>query len=497
MKCLFYFYSCFNSTFMGGLMDEAIELAKNPENEVLFVYCGGLNNMCLFNRGGSSHLCKFCSSCTKRIIEQYGIHSKPLTDYSTEGDGELIPFDNLKTLRSLTYRDVNVGLGIMSSYISATRNMNPVLNSDTIPYFEAHVRQMTKMIDAVYKMFEIEQPDIVYNFNGRYEEVRALYDITQALNIKAVMTEGTRKDGKWVKVHFEDHLPHDIKNWVKRRDYNWDHLNMTKDEKIKIGESFFYNRRHGIYAGDKIYVKGQKDGNIPPIDKSKINIAIMNSSEDEFAAVGAEWDSLKYFPTQNEGIIWLLENSDPRIHYYLRIHPNLKDIPYKYHTDLLNLGNKYSNITVIPGNSVVSTYTLLDNMDKVIVFGSTMGIESAYWKIPTINLGPAMYYFDGICYEPKDNDDLKRLLVSRLKPLYSDSFLKYGAVIMNNDPLIIPTHNIVLQPKERKLLGFKYHSTPFINFLFNEKITSLYIAMIRKVLGWRTFNKFEVPVKEA
>lgn len=481
---------------MGGLLDEAIELTKNPDNDVLFVYCGGHNQMCTFNKGCSPALCKLCTSSTRRVLLQHGIKAESLKKFAVS-EGVLLEYNNAKELRALTYKDVNIGLGFMSGFISSTRNMNPLINSDTRPYFNAHIKQITKMVDSVYNCIDSYKPDCIYTFNGRYMEVRAIYDITQALHIKAYMTEGFPKNGVWEKVHFEDHLPHDIKYWVSRRDYSWEHYSMTEEEKVKLGHKFFHNRRHGIYAGDKIYIKDQKEGVIPEIDKTKINIGIMNSSEDEYAAVGADWDLLKFFPTQNEGIYWLLENADPQIHFYLRIHPNLKNIPYKFHTDLLNLEKKYSNITVIPGDSPISTYSLLDQMDKIVVFGSTMGVESAYWKVPTINLGPALYSYDDICYEPKDLEDLNRLLIEDLSPKFNDSILRYGAFSMNQDPLIIPTKNINFQASEKCIGRMKYRTYPYIKFLFGERITGFYIAVMRFLLDSRPFKRFVLPRKEA
>ena len=56
-KYLFYYGTCFNQTFLGALMDEAIHLAKDNNNKVLFAYCGGIKSLCDFNRKGSRPIC--------------------------------------------------------------------------------------------------------------------------------------------------------------------------------------------------------------------------------------------------------------------------------------------------------------------------------------------------------------------------------------------------------------------------------------------------------
>lgn len=296
MKYLFYFYSCFNPNFMGMLLDEAIDKAKDPNNEVLFTYCGGVCEMCLFNRQGSKPLCNFCTKVIKKTLDKYSLQSNPLTKYSLENKEVAFSYDTASSFRDLKYRGVNIGLGIMSSYISATRNLNPLINQDSKLYFDAHLRQGTAFIDSFYNLIEQFNPDIVYTFNGRYEEVRPVFDICKVKRLHLILSEGYPVNGVWKKIFFDNHLPHDIRYWVSLRDYCWEHYEMSEEEKSSLGNSFYQNRRNGLYAGDKIYTKDQIAGSLPDIDSSKINIAIMNSSEDEYAAVGAEWDSLKFFP---------------------------------------------------------------------------------------------------------------------------------------------------------------------------------------------------------
>lgn len=497
MKYLFYFYSDFNPVFFGGLVDEAIELAKDPDNEVLFAYCGGTCELCHFNRKGSKPLCKFCSSTTRKVLNEHRLKNVPLSNYVDVKSYNAPEYQNAKELRALQYKEVRIGLAVMSSYISLWRNMNPKLTEESRRFFDAHLMQAMRLTDALYTIIDEYKPDVVYSFNGRYEEVRPVYDICKALNIKFFLGEAFPDGGKvWKKVFFEDHLPHDIKYWCKRRDYSWEHFNMTEEEKVKLGKTFYENRRNGIYAGDKIYTKNMVKGKIPNLDESKINIGIINSSEDEYAAVGEDWDRLKFFPTQYDGIIYMLEHSASNVHYYLRIHPNLTKIPYKFHTDLLKLGEKYSNITVIPGDSEISTYDLMDNMNKIVGFGSTMGIESVYWGKPVINLGPALYSYDDICYEPKDLADFDRLLTSELKPKYNDAVIKYGAFSMNQEPVVVENKNIDFQLTGHSFLGLKYNSTPYISFFINSSVTAFYMAAGRFVFGSPLFTRFEIPLEE-
>ena len=76
---------------------------------------------------------------------------------------------------------------------------------------------------------------------------------------------------------------------------------------------------------------------------------IFNSSEDEFTAIGGEYDEKKVFDSQYEGVAHIANLLKDRkdVNVYLRIHPNLANVKYKYHRDLLALGEKYNNLFVM------------------------------------------------------------------------------------------------------------------------------------------------------
>lgn len=479
----------------GGMIDEAIELAKKPANEVLFAYCGGINDICIYiNQNGSKHTCKFCSRCTERVLKQYGIKTVSLKNYKVDSRVSLC-YTNATELRNLTYRGVQIGLSIMSSYISATRNQKPFIDEQAKKYFDVHVAQNIAFVDALYKLIEDFKPEMMYTFNGRFEEVRPIYDISKTIGIPCILTEVFKKNGIWYKARYDNRLPHDIKYNVERREYCWSHYEMTDEEKEALGHSFYKKRRGGEESGDvKIYIANQVEGNISCFDKSKRNIAIFNSSEDEFAAVGGDWDLLRIFPNQFEGIKYLLENAPKDIHFILRVHPNLKEIPYKFHKELYELPNHYDNITVIPADSNASTYTIMENCEKVICFGSTMGVESSYWGKPAILLGPSIYYYDDVVYIPKDKESIIDMLSKRLEPKWNDNLIKLGAYILNKDPLIIPAHTINCDVNYHTLFGHKFSSNPFINFFGNEYLTGLFIAINRMIKEKQ--GRFTLPKEE-
>lgn len=496
MTYLFYFSTCFNSTFLGGMLDEAITLSKDSKNRVVFVHCDGTLDMCMFNQKGSKSLCRFCGKCTGKVIRKYNIENVSLRHF-VNNRPHTFKYNTSEELRSIDYRDVHLGLGIISNYISMTRNLAPKIDEESRVYFDAHLQQGVRFIDAAYRLIEAVKPDVVFNYNPRYEEFRPFFDICKTLGISCQITEAVKRDGTWRKVIYDNHLPHDILKRKERREYCWTHYAMTEDEKVELGKSFYTKRRGGQDSGDrKIYVANQKEGDAPDFDESKRNIAIMNSSEDEFAAVGGDWDALKLFKTQNDGIIYLLEHADKNFHFYLRVHPNLSEIPFKFHTDLYKLEEKYSNITVVPAKSNMSTYTIMEKCEKILCFGSTMGVESAFWGKPALLLGPSYYYYDDVVYIPKTKEELMEMLKADLMPKGNINLIKFGAYILDNTPVHLPMKNIDCEVIIKQFMGIRYHSSKFIDFLLNEPLTGFCLALVRKITSSSLFTKYTIPLGE-
>jgi len=60
----------------------------------------------------------------------------------------------------------------------------------------------------------------------------------------------------------------------------------------------------------------------------------------------------------------------------------------------------------------VDSYDIVSAADVVLTFGSTIGIEAAYYGKPSILLGRAVYEDLGSCYVPSSHDELMKLLSS-------------------------------------------------------------------------------------
>ena len=508
MKHLIYASPALTAPHFGILLEEAESLYREG-HEVTFAYCNGLSHYCILNPHGDRLLCAGCRKCAAKWIKQYlsaGIKVLPLSRKKIDTQKQW-QYQCVKDIKAIIYKDVYIGYGVMSSYTTVTRDPDPDFNSPAIrKYFDFCLAHAAMLTDTFTDIVEKIKPDSISIFTGRLIDNRPLFDIGKARNIELRVNEclgGLRADSPIERIIYHNNLPHSIPYNTSLLEKIWSMDNEPVAEKERKGKDFYERRRNGVPAGDRVYTDKQQKGLLPAQwDTAKRNIVIFNSSEDEFSAVGKEFDQYSLFESQYEGIKYILENcrSDD-YHFYLRVHPNLSLIKFKYHTDLYKLPEKYSNLTVIPATDPCSTYDLLDAAEKVIVFGSTMGAEAAYWQKPVILLGGAFYYMLDICYTPDKKEDVLDLIQHQLLPKDSYNAIKYGYYLLNRYLLTIPARFVDYSARKVKLLGYEFQTSAYLKILGSITIGKIFqlallvIAMKRKRIKFP--NKLYYECKKA
>ena len=173
-----------------------------------------------------------------------------------------------------------------------------------------------------------------------------------------------RIDQPSIRVEYHGGLPLDIKQLTRMSIELWENSKRSENEKIKVGSSFFLNRRNGKPTNDFIYIDKQIKDLLPEeYHQEKRNFVIFNSSEDEIVSLGGDWDEDNLFESQLEAIRFVLNHLPEKSHLFLRIHPNLKGLNAEYHTNLYKLHDE--RLTIIPPESPVSSYALMDVAEKV------------------------------------------------------------------------------------------------------------------------------------
>lgn len=407
-----------NNDYMA--MEEAMNRYQDGF-EVFFVVCDKNVGVCHANYYGSKVYCKFCIySMMKHITpllkkDRERFHCVKMSELVTKKDvntalKETFVYSTVDELKNIEYHDVEIGYGAFSTYVSCSRNVMPNFTNELCNYLNMMMRAQIRMTLALERYLDNITPDLIVFHNGRFLNFKPWLCLAKKKCVDFVATETRRStDDTMMKNNFFNEIPHSQEAFKIKTEKAWEKCGAVKGS--EIGRQFFENRRKAKAAGDKVYTKRQEQGKLPEdFDYSKRNIAIFNSSEDEYFSISKEYDNAVLFPNQYTALKNIFEHYKDceDLHFFLRIHPNLAKVPFKSHLMLYEL--KYDNVTIIPPQSPVSSYTLMGAVEKVIVFNSTMGLESSYWGKPVIALNRCFYSEYNIVHEPKTVSELYEMI---------------------------------------------------------------------------------------
>jgi len=424
-----------------GIMYDEAEKHVRDGHEVFFLFCDSFLDMCYINPEGNM---ADCINCKKNYDFEKRNLSQKINFISLDRESKKKSFQKYIThnflykttdeIKGLKYNGINIGLACFSTYVTATRNINPKIDNQFKLYFDALLNNCINFYNIISLLIQEIKPDQVKFFNGRMMENRVVMECAQQYKISFEAIEMIKGVNSIEKMNYNNTWPFDMNYYINLSDHLWETTNVPKEERINLGKSFFERKKLGLYVGDSIY---HKDPNIKSLpnnwNNTRRNIIIFNSSEDEYVSINASFDTFFIFSSQMEALNSIFKEFEDNdaFHFYLRIHPNLKNVRYKYHSDLLKFEN-LNNVSVISADSDISSYALLENAEKVIVFGSTIGIEAVYWGKPTILLGESQYKGSEACYIPKSKSDLFQLIRKYLSPKNIEPAIKYGYFLLND-----------------------------------------------------------------
>lgn len=405
------------------MLSRAQQAIDRGERTIVVGCEGGPGYACSFNIYGIGPICHVCTlqkkAGLKKLQGNYtyiACPPKAKSPYTLSS----VSLPDRWAVKALVHDNVDIGQAAYSSYVGQTRDrdLEGVLARWSIRKLLSTSAILASFFLDLLKQEQVTQAVL---YNGRHNQSRPLLRITKQLGIQTEIMEFAGQDARCV-YEFHNCLPQDLNNLARLIDSAWERF---QGDREAAAQSYFESLRGGRAVNDRSYVLGQTTGLLPQgWSKEKRNIVIYNSSEDEFAALGGEYDESLY-PDQSQAISRICESlaDDKGVQIYLRMHPNLRSVKWKFAMALRALGGKYPNVIIVPPESPASTYTLLAACDVVVSFGSTIGIEAAYWDKPSILLGRCIYESSGSVYVPRSHDELIALLRQKSLP----SLLSLGA----------------------------------------------------------------------
>jgi len=408
---------------------EIMQSHLDQGHELIQLVCNASFGICDTNLEHNVYKCMTCINRRKAGVAELQGKVKELEILDFTGPEELqaaskmpCSFDSLDKLQELHLGNYPIGYAVGSTLISLLRSTTIDLSSGN-KKLGSLMRHAALTYYACKNFLEKEKPDLVYVFNGRIPNPRAMISACHEAGITCMIHE-RGNSYKYYEI-FTNKLPQDL-NY--RQDLSltaWE--NGKEPERSKLAHDFFINRRKGQEQGWHSFVSHQKDGLLPENwDSKKHNIVIFNSSEDEYLSCSEDWKN-KLYPSQYKAIRRICNDlkDQPDIQIYLRCHPNLAGASDSEKKELASMKNE--PLVCIAPEDTISTYALLDNCSVVLTFGSTVGIEATYWDKPSVLAGPSLYDRLESTYNPQSHEDVITLLKNRdLKPKEKQGALIYG-----------------------------------------------------------------------
>ena len=333
-------------------------------------------------------------------------------------------FDDIDELKAFRFQQFAAGYGVASALISKTRNPRPDMKANADLVADLILAGCLVYL-SMRNHLGSETYDRVYVNNGREAPQRAVVQACEERGTPFFVYEAGADQERFAL--YENTVRHNIAYTEEAIRQAW----QAADDQSRraVAHRFYEGRISGAALPDKYFFAKEQRQNLLPQnwDASRHNIVLYNSSEDEFSAIGDQWE-LPFYASQLDGVRRLAEALAPHagaVHLYVRMHPNLRtasDASLPAYFDL-----EGDHVTVVAPESEVSTYALMKAAGAVATFISSTGIEAAYWGKPSILLGRNYYQSLGSVYTPGSHEEAVELLVRRdLPPLDQEGALMYG-----------------------------------------------------------------------
>lgn len=389
-------------------------------DEVTVFVCSGELPSCDANIIHDLVVCQHCvtkrrnglnlAELNDKVKLQNFLNLKP-TDLEIFKQFQGLKSKTLEELLALKLDNCDIGKTIYNEIVS--------LKHETIPDMEALSDYISRSIEScvlIYLSFKNhfndQRPDIFYTFNGRFVVSHPAVAAARACGTAFAVHDRGGMLNRYELVH--NASLHSVKYWNDYALSWWERSKHTFAEKEALASGWYAERIQGVKQGWFSFTADQNIELPASFDSNKTNITVFISSEWEFC--GIDEYKLLFYESQNEGLLRLAEDLQNRsdIQIYLRVHPHLKDkdnAQTKFIAEKLT--NRFSNVEVIAADSPIKSYTLMAKSDAVVTFGSTVGVEAAFLRVPSILIGRAWFEDLDACLIPSSHPELVEMLLNK------------------------------------------------------------------------------------
>jgi hypothetical protein len=252
---------------------------------------------------------------------------------------------------------------------------------------EPHMPQIKRIIQSYIHIYysvidEIKELNLdkVIIFNGRFLHEKAVESACRATKTNSVFYETLRN-----RIVISEKNFHNREVLAKNMFNLWNSFEDTK-YKENVGKQYFEKMR----SKNNSFFISTPENLETFLGNHKKYIVFYTSSDDEVAGLWQK--NARPFGEQVEAINKLIEYFKEQNKYKLiiRIHPNLKN-KSKIEQSRWSGFEQSENVQIIKSDQKIDSYELMMKSSGVISYGSTIGLEAAYSKIPSAVLCHCFY----------------------------------------------------------------------------------------------------------
>lgn len=339
----------------------------------------------------------------KRALLAYGLPKSafinPYRPWTPREPLPTITDTNRSAIRALTYRSAPMGRGILEVPPSSE---TPVTDDYRWPrrYVERAVRSYAFAFDQAKEAMEVTGASSVLTYNGRFLHDSAVSHAAEQLGLPTLAYDTGGLDTDFDLTIDATHDWSALQTRMKRMYESW-----PQSEADAVGSSWFLDRRNHTEVANAMFTGGQTLGQGINVAPNETVVTYFSSSGDEIAELDLDWAD--FFNGQEEAVKAVADACAAHgYRFVVRTHPHKR---FKPADDVAawHAAVQQANPDVhLDEHSVVDSYTLMEQSNVVVTYGSTTGVEAAFAGRPVIVMGPSAYDELGCAQRVRDKKQL-------------------------------------------------------------------------------------------
>jgi hypothetical protein len=394
---------------------------------VEYLLCDGLLPECDQHWDSKSNsprpldLCQRCQSEAKTSLYDLGFPYHWLGDFVSQAEraeafawAQGLPPDGL---RSASFKGTPIGEWVLSSVISYFRQYPPDINdSHVVSVYRGFQFSAAIVVAGISNYLEANEVESALLFNGRQSITRVALEIFQQRGIRVLTHERAEYQRGHINVRPNAHCmsPAPFKNFWSM----WGQVPLER-RSLDAALKWLVQRRYGANLAwipfNKSSVSASPLKTSMGLSPDKRLWVLFTSSTDEVAG-----DPLLRGPYESQSV-WVRDvvqwvGSRDDVELVIKVHPNLGGNSYIGEaTDELHIYKQMksllpANIRIVLPEDFVNAYSLAQEADVGVTFGSTIGLEMAMMGKPVLLASRAIYEYGSHILTVRSRESLRGML---------------------------------------------------------------------------------------